>query len=338
MRASAATPRRCAPRARRCCASSTTCSTCRGSRPGGCSSRSPHSTRRRWSTRWWRCWPRAPRASPCAKLLGDAGRIRQVLINLVGNAIKFTDHGWVSVHHAQRARPDGSIEWTLRVRDSGIGIAPGALPLLFDRFTQADSSIARQFGGSGLGLAISRELVELMGGRIDVDSRAGAGSEFRVTLPLARAPQPAPAGSSAGGADHRGGSSPGAALRVLVVEDNSVNQLLMASMLTRMGHSCDVVADGREAVRQVQQVRYDLVLMDIQMPGMDGVAATRAIRGLAGPAARVPIIAVSANVMAEQRAGYLSAGMNDHVAKPTDQTDLAAAIARALRTAPTAVQ
>ena len=272
-----------------------------------------------------------PTAAP-AQLWGDAGRVRQVLFNLVGNAIKFTRHGWVSVDSTQRERADGRIEWTLRVRDSGIGIAPDALPVIFERFTQADNSIARHFGGSGLGLAISRELVELMGGRIEVESRPGAGSEFRVTLALARAPQQQAQPGAPPDTAERAAGDAGATLRVLVAEDDGVNQLLMSALLARMGHLCDVVADGREAVRQVQQARYDLVLMDIQMPGMDGVTATRAIRGLAGPAARVPIVAVSANAMPGQRADYLAAGMSDYVAKPVDLGQLAAAIARALRT------
>jgi signal transduction histidine kinase len=265
-------------------------------------------------------------------LEGDAGRIRQVLFNLIGNAIKFTEHGRVVVRTQHRPRDDGRIDWAVSVCDSGIGIAAEAIPSLFERFTQGDNSTSRRFGGSGLGLAISRQLVELMGGRIEVDSRKGAGSEFRVTLALAHAAAaPAPRPSRASD-PVPAGPTPPKGLRVLVAEDNQVNQLLLAAMLNQMGHVSDVVADGREALRQVQQSQYDVVLMDIQMPEMDGVSAARAIRQLPGAVGQVPIISVSANVLPEQRAAYLAAGMNDHVAKPIDQARLAASIAAAVGT------
>ncbi len=258
-------------------------------------------------------------------LEGDASRIRQVLFNLVGNAVKFTERGGVTVRTERQPRLDGRVDWTVRVRDTGIGIAPQALPTLFDRFTQADGRIARHFGGSGLGLAISRELVTLMGGRIEVESRLGEGSEFRLRLPL-KPGTAAPAAAVPSPADAPAAAKP---LRVLVAEDNRVNQLLMTAMLAQMGHHADVVADGREAVRQVQEAPYDVVLMDVQMPEMDGVAATRAIRRLGGTAGRVPIVAVSANVLPEQQAAYRDAGMNDLVPKPVEQARLAQAIAAA---------
>jgi signal transduction histidine kinase/CheY-like chemotaxis protein len=264
-----------------------------------------------------------------ALLEGDAGRLRQVLFNLIGNAIKFTEHGGVVVRAQHRSLGGSRVEWTLRVSDTGIGIAREAIPALFQHFTQADSSTSRRFGGSGLGLAISRELVELMGGRIEVASRLGEGSEFRVVLALTRAstvPASEPAPRHTLPAPHRG-------LRILVAEDNSVNQMLMAAMLTQMGHLADLVADGRQALNLVQKAHYDIVLMDIQMPEMDGVSATREIRKLPGAAGRVPIVSVSANVFADQLASYRAAGMNDHVAKPIDQGRLAAAIAAAIGTA-----
>jgi signal transduction histidine kinase len=329
-----------------------------------------------------------------ARLVGDAGRIRQVLFNLAGNALKFTERGGVSVRTAQRARGDGRCDWTLAVHDSGIGIDAAALPTLFERFTQADSRISRHYGGSGLGLAISRELVELMGGRITVDSHVGEGSVFRVTLPLAVAAAPGTAMAGAAGAVHAAdpapplpppapvatraaaealsdtanetataaateassGASSGAAtgsglaratgampaeepvasptpalrpLRILVAEDNHVNQMLLTAMLAQLGHFADVVGNGREALNQVQQLHYDLVLMDIQMPEMDGEAAARAIRALPGAAGRVPIVAVSANVLPEQRAAYRAAGMDDLVTKPIDLAQLARSIASA---------
>ncbi|MBI3155143.1 MAG: response regulator [Burkholderiales bacterium] len=273
-----------------------------------------------------------------ARLLGDAGRIRQILVNLAGNAVKFTDQGRIELASDARTRDDGRVDWLLAVRDTGIGIAPDALPTLFDRFTQADSGIARQFGGSGLGLAISRELAGLMGGTIEVDSRPGDGSEFRVSLPLPLAADPAdPAAAPSATAAETQPGGPGAGtasghtrrLRVLVAEDNPVNQMLLAAMLDQLGHAAEVVGDGRAALQRVQQQHYDLVLMDIQMPELDGVAAARAIRRLSGAAGSVPIVAVSANVLAEQRAGYRDAGMNDLVTKPIDMARLAEAIAGA---------
>ncbi len=262
-----------------------------------------------------------------ALLEGDASRIRQVLFNLVGNAVKFTERGGVTVRTRRVPRADGGVDWTVAVRDTGIGIAPDAVPALFQRFSQGDTRAARQFGGSGLGLAISRELVELMGGRIDFDSRLGHGSEFRVTLPLRAVARPAAAASPP--AAEPAAAAGRKALRVLVAEDNRVNQLLITAMLAQMGHHADVVGDGREALRQVQEVDYDLVLMDIQMPEMDGVSATRAIRALPGRVGRVPIVAVSANVLADQHAAYREAGMDDLVPKPIDQARLARAIAAA---------
>jgi signal transduction histidine kinase/ActR/RegA family two-component response regulator len=259
-----------------------------------------------------------------ASLLGDAGRLRQVLFNLVGNAIKFTDRGGVNVQARVLPLGDDQVELALVVSDSGIGIAAQALPTLFEHFTQADTSTSRRYGGSGLGLAICRELVDLMGGRIDVHSEQERGSEFRVSVPLRRADPAEPAAPVDGGPE---ALPSGRALRILVAEDNHVNQMLLVAMLGQMGHFCDVVADGREALQQVQTAPYDLVLMDIQMPEMDGVEATRSIRQLPGPAARVPIIAVSANVLPEQRESYLAAGMDGYVSKPVDRNRLHAAIA-----------
>ena len=265
-------------------------------------------------------------------LLGDARRLRQVLFNLVGNAVKFTERGHVLVRSALRPLPDRRAEWRVSVIDTGIGIPPEAMPALFDRFTQADNSTSRRFGGSGLGLAICRQLMDLMQGRIEVHSRQGQGSEFTITLSL---PLASPQSDGQARAP-RAVNGPRAALRtlrVLVAEDNRVNQILMVAMLEHLGHAVDVVDDGSEALRQVQRAAYDLVLMDIQMPEMDGVAATQAIRRLPGPLARVPIIAVSANVLPEQRSAYLAAGMNDYLAKPFDREQLQALIDETLAAA-----
>jgi signal transduction histidine kinase len=262
-----------------------------------------------------------------ARVRGDPSRIRQVLFNLIGNALKFTTEGRVDVEVTHRPLPGRRSELMIAVRDTGIGIDPETLPRLFRHFSQGDSSTARRHGGSGLGLAISQEIVELMHGRIEVQSTPGAGSTFSVTLPLevvptAEAAPEAPAPTPAEGAAQ---ATP---RRILVAEDNGVNQILIKAMLDHLGHFSDVVADGFEAVRQVQAGAYDLVLMDIQMPGMDGEAATRAIRALPGTVSRIPIVAMTANAMVEERAAYLAAGMNDHVAKPLELTRLAAVIAR----------
>jgi signal transduction histidine kinase/ActR/RegA family two-component response regulator len=257
-------------------------------------------------------------------LRGDASRLRQVLFNLIGNALKFTERGSVVIEVAHRPLPDDRVELTIAVRDTGIGIAPEAMPKLFDRFMQADARTARRYGGTGLGLAISREIVDLMGGRIEVDSAVGVGSTFRVVVPmsrgdaecLARAESTLHASSDIGG------------LRILVAEDNGVNQILIKAILDQLGHYSDIVGNGIEAVRQLQTGRYDLVLMDIQMPEMDGEAATRAIRALPQGMASIPIIAMTANAMVEHREAYLASGMDDYVSKPISSKALAAAIAR----------
>ncbi|MBI5269096.1 MAG: response regulator [Burkholderiales bacterium] len=266
-----------------------------------------------------------------ARVRGDPSRLRQVLFNLVGNALKFTSQGRVDVELTHRPLPGQRAELIITVRDTGMGIDADTLPRLFRHFTQGDSSTARRHGGSGLGLAISQEIIELMKGRIEVQSTPGAGSTFTVSLPLEVVQPAAPAGSDA--APDRGDSPRAPAgqtpCRILVAEDNGVNQILIKAMLDHLGHYSDIVADGFEAVRQVQAAQYDLVLMDIQMPGMDGEAATRAIRALNATVARIPIIAMTANAMVEERAAYLAAGMNDHVAKPLDLARLAEVIGRA---------
>jgi signal transduction histidine kinase/CheY-like chemotaxis protein len=265
-------------------------------------------------------------------LVGDPTRLRQVLLNLVGNAIKFTEAGEVAVSAARSGFENGRVEVRFAVRDTGIGVAPEARAKLFTRFSQADSSMTRKFGGAGLGLAISKQLVELMGGRIGVDSEPGRGSTFWFTI---RCPiGAAPAEAEPIRAPETAAAAPARKLRVLVVEDNQVNQMLAANMLGRDGHAVDVVGDGLAAVAALRSRPYDVVLMDVQMPGMDGVTATKAIRRLAGPAGRVPIIALTANAMAGDRDAYLAAGMDDYVSKPIDARVLAAAIARSCAAQP----
>ncbi|RYC33149.1 PAS domain S-box protein [Lichenibacterium minor] len=256
-----------------------------------------------------------------AGLVGDEGRLRQVLLNLLNNAVKFTPRGRV-VLRVSSLGTAGSGGETVRfeVADTGIGIARDKQHRLFERFSQVDSSVARRFGGSGLGLAICKRLVELMGGEIGVSSREGDGSTFwfTVTLPPSAVTAPSP--------PQRAGASRVA--RILVVEDIDINQRLAVALLEAAGHAVDVAGDGAQAVAAVAAAPYDLVLMDVQMPGMDGVTATRLIRASAGPQRSVPIVAMTANVFPEQVRAFREAGMDGHLGKPLNRAQLHAAVAR----------
>jgi signal transduction histidine kinase/ActR/RegA family two-component response regulator len=260
------------------------------------------------------------------QLHADPVRVRQILLNLVGNALKFTDRGSVTVRIGHETDPGLLV---LEVEDTGIGIAPGELGRLFERFTQADTSSTRRHGGSGLGLAITQEIVRHMGGTIDVRSVPGQGSCFtaRVRCETVGA-MPAPAALAPGT------PAPLRGLRLLVAEDHPVNQLLVRAMLQRDDHDVVVVDNGDAAVEQVRGGDFDLVLMDMQMPGTDGLAATRTIRQLDAPQARVPIVAMTANAGVDDRRACLQAGMDDFVTKPIDPDALQDAIRRNLR-APT---
>ncbi len=265
-------------------------------------------------------------------LLGDAGRLRQVLFNLIGNALKFTELGSVQVQLGFHGLSEGAgspnerVELTIAVRDTGVGIAAERIPQLFGRFVPASSRTARRHEGSGLGLAISREIIDLMGGRISVETDLGVGSTFRVWVPLVRGTARVEA---ADGASHAPAEA-AHGLRVLVAEDNEVNQVVVRALLEQMGHTSEIVGNGAEVVRRVQEGSYDVVLMDIQMPDMDGETATREIRALEGAAASIPIIALTANAMVADRDSYLAAGMDDYVAKPINVRQLAAAISRVM--------
>jgi PAS domain S-box-containing protein len=255
-------------------------------------------------------------------LIGDANRLRQVLLNLVGNAIKFTEQGGVQV--LVTAMTDAPEEVTLRfeVTDTGIGIPEPVRAQLFQSFAQADSSIARRYGGSGLGLAICRQLLEQQGGSIGVDSRPGLGSRFWFMLRFGRArAAPSRLAPVASGGPLR-------SLAILVAEDNAVNQMVAVGLLERDGHRVTAVGDGAGAVAAVGTGRFDVVLMDMQMPGMDGVEATRAIRALPGPEAGIPIIALTATAVQGELERCLAAGMDDFVTKPIIPETLAAALAR----------
>ncbi len=261
-------------------------------------------------------------------LLADPTRIKQVLFNLISNALKFTDHGRIVIRAAQFNRPDGLIETGFSVADSGIGIPPNRLPELFEKFTQFDNSTSRRYGGSGLGLAISKRLVELMGGAMDGESTPGDGSIFWFTVVC-------PEGSSDLAGESTVDVDAAAAfpadqkrLRILVAEDHHVNQKLIVNMLQPGGHLIDVVNDGMEAISSLMRCTYDLVLMDVQMPHLDGISATQRIRSLAGAPGQVPIIALTANTMKGDRERYLAVGMNDYVPKPIDRQRLIAAVMR----------
>ncbi|MBK7003031.1 MAG: PAS domain S-box protein [Rhodoferax sp.] len=256
--------------------------------------------------------------------LGDPVRLRQVLINLMGNAIKFTEHG--SVLLTLNQEEDGWLEFA--VADSGVGIPAEALPRLFQKFEQADVSTTRKFGGTGLGLAICKHIVEAMGGTIGVTSTLGAGTTFRFRLPLQEGKKPETVETvTSSRHTHR--------LSILCAEDGKTNQIIVRELVESMGHRMDLAENGLEAVRALSMRRYDMVLMDMRMPEMDGMEATQLIR--AGGNERyivldpsLPIIALTANVMEEDRQRYLQAGMDGFLGKPIDEAALFAEFAKVI--------
>jgi len=260
-----------------------------------------------------------------ACFLGDPGRLRQILLNLVGNAIKFTEQGEVELRCQATPLAGGQGELRFLVRDTGPGIPARAQAGLFQAFAQGERSTARRFGGTGLGLAISRQLVELMGGEIGLESVEGEGATFWVQLRLPRsANQPHPAAPQE--------SEPVGDLkldaRVLLVEDNPLNQKVAVLQLERLHCTVDLAANGLEAIEAYKRLDYDAILMDCQMPGMDGFEATRMIRTLEVPGRRTPIIALTANAMRGDRDRCLASGMDDYLAKPVDRGALARTLKR----------
>jgi PAS domain S-box-containing protein len=249
--------------------------------------------------------------------LGDEDRLRQILLNLLNNSVKFTATG--SLRAAIDARPAGAGRHIVRlsVTDTGIGIPADRWDTLFERFSQVDGSIRREFGGAGLGLAISKRLAELMGGSIGFESEVGCGSTFWIEVMLAEAEE---MDESAPAIAQRGGGNPKA--RILLVEDNEINQEIARAVLEKGGHSVRIATDGAAAVTFVQQEPFDLVLMDVQMPVMDGMTATRTIRALPHPLCRIPIIAMTANVLPQQVRAFREAGMDDHIGKPFKRPEL----------------
>ncbi|MGB0630604.1 MAG: ATP-binding protein [Alphaproteobacteria bacterium] len=262
-------------------------------------------------------------------LKSDPTRIRQILFNLLSNALKFTEEGSITVSVTQLVSDERNVTTRFEIRDTGIGIQSEKIDALFEKFTQADSSITRKYGGSGLGLAICKELVSAMGGEIGANSVEGVGTTFWFSITCAAGDPDAVqdmAGVSSTPLDQDIAKT--VTLKILAAEDNSVNQVVIRSMLEKAGHSVDVVGNGREAIEALNAKPYDVVLMDIQMPEMDGLTATAAIRKLGGPPGKMQIIALTANAMKGDRETYLAGGMNDYVTKPIEPENLAAALSR----------
>ena len=257
------------------------------------------------------------------RVAGDAVRLRQVTGNLMSNAVKFTQHGSIEMEAVlvQAAPPGGRHVIRVMVRDTGIGIPENRIGSLFQSFSQVDAATNRRYGGTGLGLAISRRLVEMMGGEIQVRSQPGAGSTFEFTFSAGVAEETEPVAIEPVASDFTG-------LRLLVVEDNRINQLVTSRMLQKMGCVVDLADNGASALQSVESRSYDVVLMDLLMPEVDGLEASRRIRRLPPPAASTPILALTASVSAEIRAECLHAGMNDVLSKPIEMQALRRALDR----------
>ena len=252
---------------------------------------------------------------------GDPGRVRQVLLNLIGNAVKFTETGGVVVRCRVLGKLDGVVRIRAEVEDTGVGISKDAGGKLFRKFSQVDSSVARRYGGTGLGLAVSKSLVDLMGGEVGVDSELGEGSTFWFELPLMEAGRPVQMSLPAAGPRRR--RAP-----VLVVDDNPVNQRLLVALLDRMGFRSELAATGPEAVEAVRGGAFGLVLMDLELPGMDGWSAAAEIRKLPGARAEVPILAVTGEVRPGDRERFRHSAINDYLLKPVDRNELTMLVRR----------
>jgi len=260
------------------------------------------------------------------QVLGDSCRLRQVVMNMLENAIKFTARGEVTVI-AERV-DSGEQEFRLRisVKDTGIGISEEKQKILFQKFTQADSSTTRRFGGTGLGLAICKQLAELMNGSVGVSSMAGEGSTFWIELML-RLPEQRPCGDAVGAPESEQETASNAPIHVLVVEDNHINQQIMLKSLVKLGYHVEIAGDGMEAVALYKEKSYSLILMDCQMPQMDGFEATGAIRKLEN-GRHTPIVAITASALDGDRERCFSAGMDDYITKPVRFEQLRTVVAR----------
>lgn len=272
---------------------------------------------------------------------GDEGRLRQILTNLLGNALKFTEHGGVILQVERTGESEGKVTVRFSVEDTGIGISSEQLPRLFQNFVQADSSTTRKFGGTGLGLAICKQLAEMMGGTIGAESEPGKGSKFWFTILFQQYGEALPAATgkhgghggriplipaSAGPKPNPGASA--VAARILLAEDNHINQKVAVGILKKAGYQVDVVENGRKAVDALAVNYYDLVLMDVHMPVMDGYEATAEIRRLEGTGPHIPIIALTANTMTGDREQCLEAGMDDFISKPISVDEICRTIAQ----------
>lgn len=245
-------------------------------------------------------------------LLGDVGRLRQVLLNLINNALKFTEEGGVVLKIEQLPASDAQLLLRFTVIDTGIGIAPEAQARLFQSFSQADNSISRRFGGTGLGLSICKKIVEMQGGRIGMESTVGEGSRFWFELTFA----PAVANQEKAAVANHAIPIASRSLHILLAEDNVVNQKVAVALLKKSGHTVQVAQNGHEAVLAVQQGEFDLILMDMHMPEMDGLAATRAIRGMPAPVSSLPIVALTAAATLSDIHICMDAGMDYFLVKP----------------------
>jgi two-component system, sensor histidine kinase len=270
--------------------------------------------------------PHAP-----SKVIGDPLRVRQIAANLLSNALKFTERGWVCLRLAGVEGGLGPAEMKIAVSDTGAGIEADKLTAIFEKFTQADGSITRKYGGTGLGLAITKRLVEMQGGRVQVESKVGNGSTFTITLPWEPVAEPAVL-SSAPRAAQALENAVSSQVRVLLVEDNLINQKVVLAILRKKGYQIDVANDGREALAKLEASRggYDIVLMDVQMPVLDGLETTRIIRK-DSRWNRLPIVAMTAHAMNGDRERCLQAGMNAYVSKPVQPSHLVSIIEKLLQ-------
>jgi len=266
------------------------------------------------------------KANVPAFALIDALRLRQVLFNLVGNALKFTEAGSVTVIADATPNGEGAILLHIAVKDTGVGIAEQHLPQLFTRFSQGDESEMRKFGGTGLGLSIAKQLIELMGGKVWAESELGRGSTFHIKLPLALANAPM-AGKPKAAADE---DAPLGGLQILAVDDNAVNLLVLDQLLSSFGHEVAKASGGAEALAQMRERPFDLVLLDIQMPGMTGVEVLQQLRSEAGPNRDAPVVALTADVTSGGRERYLELGFTEHSSKPIQIQELMDSVTRAM--------